>query len=155
MEIYGKFQYQLGHRKRYKQKVNRLNEYLPLSGFLECPKCGGNLTGSGSTSKTSKKHYYYHCNTRNGCNERFRVEDVHKEFMNLMHQIVPNDEVCELFRLILNDNYQSAQCTRLSELNKVNNDIKDVESEKDLLMEKLLSGIIQDKDYQRFKTKMD
>ena len=33
-----------------------------LRGHLKCVKCGGNLTGSASTSKTGKKHYYYHCN---------------------------------------------------------------------------------------------
>lgn len=155
METYDKVQYQLGHRRRYKQKANRLNENLPLSGFLQCSKCGGNLTGSGSKSKTGKKHYYYHCNTRKGCKTRFRVDEVRKEFMNLMYQIVPNDEVCALFRLILDDYYETLQGTRLAELNKVKNDIKDIETKKDLLMEKLLSGIIKDEDYQRFKIKMD
>ena len=66
-EVYNKVQIQLGNRLRVKHKPVKKNNLLPLRGFLTCNKCGSNLTGSGSKSKTGKKHYYYHCNQRNGC----------------------------------------------------------------------------------------
>ena len=64
MDIYRKTQIQLNNRSRYKQKAKKVNEFLPLRGLLECSKCGSNLTGSGSKSKTGAIHYYYHCNPK-------------------------------------------------------------------------------------------
>ena len=43
--------------------AKRIKEWdeLPLRGLIECSKCGKILTGSRSTSKTKKRHFYYHC----------------------------------------------------------------------------------------------
>ena len=41
---------------------NNLDDEMPLRGVLSCSKCGGNLTGSRSKSKSGKRHAYYHCN---------------------------------------------------------------------------------------------
>ena len=67
VETYEKVQMELGNRKRIKHKPNKQNNALPLRGFLSCNCCGKNLTGSGSKSKTGKKHFYYHGNPKNGC----------------------------------------------------------------------------------------
>ena len=37
-----------------------INDNLPLRGRLRCDKCGSNLTGSGSKSKTGDIYHYYH-----------------------------------------------------------------------------------------------
>ena len=73
IEIFEKCQQVLNKRRRVKNKPAKQNINLPLRGYLKCSKCGGNLTGSGSKSKTGKIHYYYHCNPRNGCNERIKA----------------------------------------------------------------------------------
>ena len=90
--IFNKVQYQLGVKSRYKQKPKRQNDKLPLRGHLKYVKCGGNLTGSTSKSKTGKKHYYYHCNTRQGCTERFRIKDAHLAFEKLLSRLKPEKE---------------------------------------------------------------
>ena len=41
---------------------NNVDDEMPLRGVLSCSKCGGNLTGSRSKSKSGKRHAYYHCN---------------------------------------------------------------------------------------------
>ena len=105
-DTFNKVQIQLGLRKRQKQKPSKLNDNLPLRGFLECQSCGGNLTGSASRSKTGKKHYYYHCS--NGCKERIKVSDAHNAFNSLLNDITPTEEVCELFKAILEDKYKSS-----------------------------------------------
>lgn len=37
------------------------DENLPLRGFLICPNCGRNLTGSASKGSKGEHYYYYHC----------------------------------------------------------------------------------------------
>lgn len=48
--------------KRKQPKVTRKREELPLRGYLICPNCGLNLTGSASRSRNKTRHFYYHCN---------------------------------------------------------------------------------------------
>ena len=96
-DTFNKVQYQLNERSRYNQKPKKYNDILYLRGHLKCKKCGGNLTGSGSKSKTGAKHYYYHCNPRKGCNERFKIKDAHSELINLFRVMKPSLEVCDLF----------------------------------------------------------
>jgi len=87
INVFQKVQYHLGLKSRYKQKPKKLNNTLYLRGHLKCIKCGNNLTGSGSKSKTGKIHHYYHCNPRKGCNERFKIKDAHLELINLFKSL--------------------------------------------------------------------
>ena len=141
-ETFERVQYQLGQRSRYKHKPVRVNEHLPLRGHLQCSECGGNLTGSGSKSKTGKKHYYYHCNPRKGCNVRFKVEDAHDEFDRLISQMKPDPEVSELFKLILEEKYESSEKTKYSKIKELNKDIDRLKKRKDKLLSTLLDGVI-------------
>lgn len=56
-----------GRKKAFPVKYSAQRDELPLRGFMGCPICGKNLTGSASKGRTSK-FYYYHCNK--GCKER-------------------------------------------------------------------------------------
>ena len=64
-ETFNQVQSILESRKKKSIIRTTRNERLPLRGFLECPVCQGNLTGSGSRSRTGAKHFYYHC--QKGC----------------------------------------------------------------------------------------
>lgn len=66
-------------------KKKTTNEALPLRGFLQCPKCGGNLTGSASKARNKTKHYYYHC--QSPCRTRFRADTANQTFEVWLHQI--------------------------------------------------------------------
>ena len=141
-ETFERVQYHLGQRKRFKHKPVRVNEHLPLRGHLQCHECGGNLTGSGSKSKTGKKHYYYHCNPRKGCNTRFRVEDAHEEFEYLISQMKPEPEVSELFKLILEEKYESAEKTKYSKIKELNKEIDRLNERKSRLLDLRIDGEI-------------
>ena len=108
INIFQKVQYHLGLKSRYKQKPKKFNNTLYLRGHLKCIKCGNNLTGSGSKSKTGKIHHYYHCNPRKGCNERFKIKDAHLELINLFKSLKPAEEVCELFKIVIEDYYKNS-----------------------------------------------
>lgn len=137
-----KVQHQLKLRFRNKQRPNKYNEILYLRGQLKCKKCGSNLTGSGSKSKTGDKHYYYHCNPRKGCNERFKVKDAHIELINLFRAMKPPVEICDLFEMVLEDYYKTSKKTQYNEIKKVKSEIDGLELKKDKLLDKLLEEII-------------
>ena len=141
-EVYEKVQIQLGNRLRVKHKPVKKNNLLPLRGYLTCNKCGSNLTGSGSKSKTGKKHFYYHCNQRNGCNERFKVALAHNSIQEKLNDLKPNAEVLNLFNIILKDKFENSEKSNKSIVKSINEKIKKLEKRKSVLLDKLLDDLI-------------
>ncbi len=90
-----------------------VNNCLPLRGFLYCPLCGGNVSGSGSRSKTGKYHYYYHC--KSPCKFRIRAEVANDQVSKFLNRfslrqhmfLMFKSELTELISHKLNENGQS------------------------------------------------
>jgi site-specific DNA recombinase len=144
IDIYEKVQVELGNRKRIKHKPVKQNEYLPLRGYLTCNRCGNNLTGSGSKSKTGKKHFYYHCNTRRGCNERFKVSLAHDAIYERFNSLKPNEEVLNLFKVILKDKFENSETSNKTKIKSLDVRINKNIKRKSVLLTKLLDGQIDD-----------
>lgn len=142
-------------RRKVNSKPSKFNEELPLRGHLECPECRGNLTGSGSTGKSGKRHYYYHCNTKKGCNIRFKVKDAHDAFDSLMRDLEPPPEIIELFRLIMQDHYQKAKKTKYDVIKNIKSKIVSLEERKDKLLNKLLEGVVNNEVYSKHSESID
>jgi site-specific DNA recombinase len=155
IDTFNKVQYQLCVRSRYKQKPKKQNETLYLRGHLKCVKCGGNLTGSGSKSKTGAKHYYYHCNPRKGCNERFKIKEAHIELIALFEGLKPSEEGCNLFKMVLEDHYKTSKERKHKQIKRVESDIIKLEERQHKLLTKLLEEVIDDEVYKRHNTKLD
>ncbi len=155
IDIFNKVQYQLGLKSRYKQKINTQNETLYLRGHLKCVKCGGNLTGSASKSKTGAKHYYYHCNPRKGCNERFKIKEAHIKLIALFKGLKPSEEVCSLFKLILEDHYKTSKESKYRQIKLVESEIIKLEDRKQKLLSKLLEEVIEDDAYKKHNIKLN
>ena len=148
-DTFNKVEYQLSERSRYNQKPKKYNDILYLRGHLKCKKCGGNLTGSGSKSKTGAKHYYYHCNPRKGCNERFKVKDAYNELIYLFRAMKPPVEVCDLFKLILEDHYKTSKQSQYNDMKRVELEIESLDTKKSKLLEKLLEEVISNEVYKK------
>ena len=155
IETFNKVQYHLGVKSRYKQKPKKFDNTLYLRGHLKCVKCGSNLTGSGSKSKTGKIHHYYHCNPRKGCNERFKIKDAHVELINLFKGLKPSDEVCELFKMVLEDHYKTSKESQYKEIKSVENDIVKLEERQNKLLDKLLEEVINNVTYKKHSENID
>ena len=145
----------MGLKSRYKQKSNTQNEILYLRGHLKCVKCGGNLTGSGSKSKTGEKHYYYHCNPRKGCNERFKIKDAHTNLITLFEGLKPAEEVCSLFKMILKDHYKTSEESKYRQIKLAKSEIIKLEDRQQKLLSKLLEEVIEDDAYKKHNTKLN
>ena len=131
-------------RSAHRQKPKSFNEKLFLRGYLRCSKCGGNLTGSGSTSKTGKKHYYYHCSSTRSCNERFRAELANSKFEDYLKQFDIKPEVKILFVEILKNQFSEFETERFNQIKSINDEIHGIEKNKNVLLDKLIGGVVSD-----------
>jgi len=78
-----------------------LKYIFPLRGFLSCPRCGRNITGSVSKGK-SLKYPYYHCKG-DVCNYRCRADMLNTCYEENLKKIQLRPEAHELFDLVLED----------------------------------------------------
>ncbi|MDA7787269.1 zinc ribbon domain-containing protein, partial [bacterium] len=154
-EIYEKAQIELGLRRRIKNKPKKINNLLPLRGYMKCVRCGRNLTGSGSKSKTGKKHYYYHCNKRENCSERIRVNLAHEALKDYLNELKPNQGVTELFKVILKKKYEQNSNTKLSQLKSLGVKIAMLTRRKNALLDRNLDGIISNDEFKIKNIELD
>ena len=154
-EVFNKVQYLLASRNRNTSKQNKMRDDMYLRGHLKCVKCGGNLTGSASTSKTGAKHYYYHCNRAKGCKESFRVKDSHNELIEVFKAMKPPVEVCNLFELVLDDHYKTSKQSQYNDIKRFKSEIENLETNKGKLLDKLLDEVISNIEYTNHKEGID
>ena len=144
-ELYNKVQNLLKSNRKQPINKNIKIEELPLRGYLICRECGGNLTGSGSKSRSGDKHYYYHC--QKGCKERFRADIANKSFEQLLASLEINDPVIELYKVIMKDIYKKYEGDNQTEINKL---LKEKEKFKNLRInaeDKYFNGDIDKQKY--------
>lgn len=88
----------LDGKKRTMPSTCSAKEELPLRGFLACPACGNNLTGSGSKGNGGK-YFYYHCNST--CGVRFKAVDANETLLQELERISVNGPSILLFEEIV------------------------------------------------------
>ncbi|TYQ00223.1 DNA invertase Pin-like site-specific DNA recombinase [Tenacibaculum adriaticum] len=136
------------------KKNSKYEEIMPLrGGVLECSKCGRNLTGSPSKSRNGSYTFYYHCDTKKGCGERFRIDLAHYELEVLLNSLKPPKEVVELFKEILIDSYKSNQSNRINTIKKLKKQRAQIEEKLDNTTEKYIENAIDKESYLRLKNK--
>ncbi len=131
---------------------NKHDEFLPLRGFLKCPQCGNNLTGSPSMSRNKSHYYYYHCNKKSGCKENVSAKLVNEKLRELLQNIKPSNGVVKLFSTILIDQYKKSYSGRLNDIKNINLKRKEIETKLDNLTEKYVDEKIGDETYKRIST---
>ncbi|WP_010181552.1 recombinase family protein [Aquimarina agarilytica] len=129
---------------------NKHDEELPLrGGILSCGKCGSNLTGSRSKSRNGNYHYYYHCNSRKGCNERFPAYLANDKLSNKLSSLQPRKEVLDLFSEILLESTKNLKQERKSTFKKLDSELVKIKSKKDKLTEKFIEDKVDEDSYNR------
>ncbi len=63
------------------------DHHLLLRGFLKCPRCTRQLTGSASRGRKSMYYYYYHCSS--SCGARFKAQEVNHSFELELKKYLP------------------------------------------------------------------
>lgn len=126
-----------------KQPINKVvkRDELPLRGFLTCPKCGGNLTGSGSKSRSGEKHYYYHC--QKGCTVRFRADLANDAFETYLSALEIDEPILKLYKAIMKDIYKRYEGDNEIEISKLRDEKKKLEDLKNSATDKFLANELE------------
>ena len=138
-----------------RSKGTKLSPQLPLRGFLKCLDCGSNLTGSGSRSKTGKRHFYYHCNSHKKCRTRIKADELNGKFKELLESLKPQKDVAELFKLILEDKYESSNESRFNQIKNIDTKLSQLGTDKQTLTGKLLKGVVDDSTYKIYSKQIE
>lgn len=125
---------------------------LPLRGFLLCPLCSKQMTGSGSSGR-KRVHYYYHC--RVPCKARFRAGDLNADFERELRKYVPKPGMDDLYRDVFCDvlmmdstDFDLKRKELVTEISENNNKLTKLRT-------LLLSDDIDSQDYKLMKNECD
>jgi site-specific DNA recombinase len=121
-EVFNNVQQILDGKRIHPLKYNAIVEQLPLRGFLKCPRCGKNMTGSASKGRHGGKFYYYHCGL--GCPERQKAKVVNEGFIDLLSEIQSKSGVLNLYYEIIEQVFKESHKSDNSEMHKKDEDIK-------------------------------
>ncbi|WP_158991774.1 recombinase family protein [Mucilaginibacter sp. L196] len=143
----------LNGKKRVQLVKTTTEQQLPLRGFLLCPKCGKQLTGSASKGRHSY-YYYYHCVS--SCGMRFKAQQANEAFIEELNKFVPKTAaIAELYKLVVKDifNQQTSPYTdgRKELLNQMQVENDKVTKARKLLLE----DAIDSTDYKLIKAECE
>ena len=149
-ELFNKVQLILDGNKRTERPNTKIlsDENLPLRGFLVCPECGRNLTGSASKGRTNR-YYYYHC--LSSCGFRHKAEVANDIFEKGIRQFELNDGVKSILKKLLLDNYKKFIQNPINEKKRIVQEIDRLNARLSVARNKLLSETIDDEEYLEIK----
>ena len=147
-ELFKEVQNVLEGKKKITTKYSRINEEYPMRGYMVCPRCNKNLTGS-SSKGNGGTYYYYHCTK--GCNERYKNTYLHNSFIKWLSQISFKPEIGALYLSVMEDVFKTNEGDRNSEIKKLEAEYKKQVDFMDLAAEKLVIGDLDKEAYNRMK----
>ncbi len=124
------------------------DDFLPLRGFLLCPRCNRMLTGSGSKGR-NRIHYYYHCLASCGC--RFSADLVNNSFLEELKKLIMKPAIVPLFKSVIKMIYEQKQAGSTSDIKNITVEMKKIEERITKGRELLLEGDIDRLDYKKIK----
>jgi site-specific DNA recombinase len=139
LETFNKVQAVFRGKRWHGIKPSHKNHDFPMRDFLTCKVCGGQITGSNSTGRT-KKYAYYHC--RNKCETRVSVHDAHLKIANILTGLQINDNIKELFSVVLKDSESQINGDKSSQLEMKFEAQRALKSQIENAEDKLISGDI-------------
>ena len=145
-ELFQKAQLILDGNKREERPNTKIlsDINLPLRGFLVCPECGRNLTGSASKGRTNR-YYYYHCIS--ACGFRQKAGIANEAFENGLVQFEIKDAIKTILKKLLLDNYKKFVQNPFEEKKRIVQEIDKLNAKLSVARNKLLSETIDDEEY--------
>lgn len=153
MELYYQVQDVLSGRKKQPKFHIKKSDFLPLRGHLICPECNGNLTGSGSTGRGGKKHYYYHC--QKGCDVRFRADNADKKFLEYLVKIKISEPVKNMYGAVMRDIYKEKQGDKSKKVEQLISEIAKNIKRKESAQDMLADGKMAREDFNDIKKRVE
>lgn len=126
---------------------------LPLRGFVDCPQCGGKLTGSASKGGSGIRHFYYHC--KDGCPERVQATKLNEAFSKKLNEFEFHEEAESLYQKIIKNLFGTDNAEKNRAKNKVKMDVEKLEGQLDNMRQKLSNNEISSEDFLAFKNQIN
>lgn len=121
----------------------KYNNEFPVR--MLCAECRMNLKGSFSTSKTGKRHpYYHHHNKSCPLAHSFKREVVHISFDDVMRNLKPKKQYVQLFKSIMLDIAKSKAAEHKKEGHRFSKKLAELREER----EKIVTAMINDPRYE-------
>ncbi|AZB11940.1 recombinase family protein [Chryseobacterium sp. G0162] len=148
--LFNKVQLILEGNKRKTRKYIKFSsaDIFPLRGFLICPKCGKNLTASGSKG-SQKVYYYYHC--KSFCGFRQSAELTNNLFVEELKKYEFLPSVQKILQNILLTAYKKYNNKAGDRRKRIISEIETYNAKIALARDKLLAEKIEDDDYMIIK----
>jgi site-specific DNA recombinase len=137
-----------GKKRTPNVKITSL-DHLPLRNYLNCPKCGRQLTGSASRGR-NQYFYYYHCIP--ACRTRFNAEKANDIFAKELRKFLPRQGMAEIYSLIIKDVYNLESGSQFEGRKDI---LTQIHAENDRLakgLNLLLDGAIESAEYKALKS---
>jgi hypothetical protein len=150
-ELFDTVQDILAGRRKAKPKTNTIIEHLPLRGFLQCPRCGRTLTGSGSQNRIKQRYYYYHCVP--GCKERIPAEMVNQKFLLFLKSLTVPQKILDIYHAILRDVFKQSDGERMSMIQDTTQEMAKVEARIHAADDSFFDQTIDKETYQAAKSR--
>jgi site-specific DNA recombinase len=122
---------------------------LPLRNYLNCPKCGRQLTGSASKGRKGNHFHYYHCVP--SCHTRFNAVNANEIFARELGKFLPKPGMAELYSLIVKDVYNRESGSQFNERGDILNQIQAENNRLSKGLNFLLDGTIESAEYRALK----
>ena len=137
-----------GKRKKQRTKI-KVDDQIPLRGYLLCPRCGRMLTGSGSKGRSSR-YYYYHCSS--DCGIRFRADRTNAVFLQELKKFVPHPAATSLYKTLIREAYEEMGSSQKENKKALILQVSELNNRITKARELLLAGDIDGSDYKTIKT---
>ena len=151
-DIYNEVQDVLDGRKVHNRGHIMSPEQLPLRGFLLCPTCGKNLTGSPSKGKY-KSYFYYHC--VHPCRFRVNAARANRLFQDGLSFIKPIDGMLDLYKESITYNFEMMVKGSVELKRVTKQDIDVLNNKIDKVRELLINDQISPEDYAAIKKQLE
>ena len=136
-----------GRKKVFGQPI-ATREELIMRGFLKCPNCDRQLSGSASKGR-NKYHTYYHCTS--SCGIRFKSEVVNEAFATELMEYLPRNGFEEIFTETISDAYTNQVGSILDGRKLYLSQIKELNKKIDKARDLLLDDEIEASDFRKIK----
>lgn len=152
-ELFNRVQDVLTKKRKVMNRSNNYAESLPLRGFLVCPKCGRNLTGSRSRNATGNYYFYYHCHRILGCNESFSAKKTNQEFEALLSSFQFSKGISNLYKHVLEKMFDKRHLQQKTDLKQIESELKMINQKYEAATEKYVAEEITKEIYKSLEKK--
>ena len=150
-ELFRKVQLRAKSKSKIKYKPKTTSDFLPLRGYLICPSCATNLTGSASKGNGGQ-YFYYHCQP--GCKERHSAKKLHDNFEDYLGTLRIKPELTELYLAIMEDLFKTNEGDREREIVKLENEVTNNLKRLDQATDKFIDGDLDKENYNRHQERL-